>query len=59
MSFKIAGLGAAVLANVALASSGGMPNLIIPDARPAAANNVKPNISIDSENRIFTDAFDR
>ena len=57
MSFKTAGLGAAVLANITLAT-GGMPNMIIPDARDAF-NNYRPNINIDSEHRSFVDSLGR
>ena len=57
MSLKAYGLGAALLANVSLAT-GGMPNMIMPDAR-IDTNNVRPSIGIDSENRSFVDAFGR
>ena len=53
-SFKTLGLGAAVLANVALAT-GGMPNLIIPDARDPASKR----IDVDTEHRTFVDAQGR
>lgn len=52
MSLRTVGLGAAILANIALAG-GDMPSFI--PVNSTDSNNVRPDIHIDSENRIFRD----
>ena len=56
MSLRIAGLGAAVLANMAYAT-GGMPNLYIPDA--TVQEDYDKTINVDSANRMFIDGQGR